>query len=284
LLSTLGGKPRPLTQAGDKDAQPAWSPRGDLIAFVAKREQEGHKDEASQLYLIPPDGGEAHRAAQVATGVDAFRWMPDGRGLLFVSWVWPDTKGSKAQAKRLAEFKKRKESAYVTSEAQYRFWDHQLPMGREPHLHLLELGRGDRPGKVRDLFEGLPYALTRAEPDARCFDVSPDGRRVVFAFDPAAEKRIENCYALAEMELRTGRVRVLARDEGWDFQSPAYSPDGDRIAFTASHQARKHTAPAQLAVWERESGAWELLSGEWDHEVHAPLHWEDDGQAVLLTA
>jgi Tol biopolymer transport system component len=41
LLSTLGGQPRPLTRCGTKDGQPRWSPRGDLIAFTAKREQEG---------------------------------------------------------------------------------------------------------------------------------------------------------------------------------------------------------------------------------------------------
>ena len=77
LLSTglgqLGAKPRQLTQCGDKDGQPAFSPRGDLIGFVAKREWLGKKDEAPQFYVIPTDGGEARRVGNVATGVDAFR-------------------------------------------------------------------------------------------------------------------------------------------------------------------------------------------------------------------
>ncbi|MDP3611137.1 MAG: S9 family peptidase, partial [Rubrivivax sp.] len=102
LLSTLGGAPRALTTCGDKDGQPRWSPHrgdaGDLIAFTAKREQAGVKDKENQLYLIAPDGGEARRAAQVATGVDAFRWSPDGRRIVFVSWVRPELKGQKAQA------------------------------------------------------------------------------------------------------------------------------------------------------------------------------------------
>jgi hypothetical protein len=46
LLSTLGGAPRALTQCGDKDGQPQWSPRGDRIAFTARREQQGRKDES----------------------------------------------------------------------------------------------------------------------------------------------------------------------------------------------------------------------------------------------
>jgi dipeptidyl aminopeptidase/acylaminoacyl peptidase len=287
LMSTLGGTPRALTTCGDKDGNPRWSPRGDLIAFTARREQQGHKDAESQLYLIPPDGGEAWRAAQVATGVEAFRWCPDGRRLVFVSWVWPELKGNKAQTRRHKEWSERKETGYVTSESQYRHWDRNLPMGRVPHLHVLELGREGTSvgtGKVRDLFEGSHFELSRADPGVEHFDVSPDGRHVVFAFDPASEKRGDGRYALAEMEMRSGKTRVIAQDLGWDFSAPRYSPDGQRIAFTASHQAVRHTMPDQLAVWDRETGDWDVVSAEWDHEVHAPLHWEDDGQSLLFAA
>ena len=284
LLSTLGGAPRQLTQCGDKDGTPRWSPhrgdQGDLIAFTARREQAGKKDDETQLYLIAPDGGEARRAAEVATGVEAFRWCPDGRRLVFVSWVRPELKGAKAQAAAPKAFKERKETGYVTSEAQYRFWDRNLPLGRVPHLHLLDIASA----KVRDLFEGSGYELTRRDPGATSFDISPDGRRLVFAFDPNPEKRPDGRFALAEMDLKSGRVVVIARDPEWDFGAPRYSPDGQRIAFLASHQQAKHTMPSQLAVWERASAVWDLFSAEWDHEPHAPLQWEDDGQALLFAA
>ena len=287
LFSTLGGKARLLTSAGDKDASPRWSPQGDLVAFVAKREQQGSKDETQQLYLIAPDGGEARRAAHVATGVESFRWCPDGRHLVFASWVWPEGKSGKDQAQRLKAFKERKESGYVTSEAQYRYWDHHVPMGRVAHLHLLD----SKTGKVRDLFEGKAFELTRTEPDTQQFDISPDGRRIVFAFDPAAQKRIDNRFALAELELKSGRFTTLVQDSDWDCSAPRYSPDGGRIAFTASHQGAKHTMPNQLALWTSAAGGssgnpgdWQVLSGEWDHEVQAPLVWDDDGMAVRFTA
>ena len=288
LLSTLGGTPRQLTQCGEKDAAPRWSPHprkgGELIAFTAKRDHDGSKDSENQLYLIAPDGGEAWRAADVATGVNGFRWCPDGQRLVFISWVWPELKGGKAQAKKHKEFKERKETGYVTSEAQYRYWDANLPMGRVAHLHLLELGKEGQAGKVSDLFEGSGYELSRADPNADHFDISPDGKKLVFAFDPAPEKRIDGRCALAEMDLRTRKTKVIARDAGYDFGAPRYSPDGQRIAFAASHQALKHTMPSQLAVWDREGGNWELVSAEWDHEVQAPLLWEEDGQALLFCA
>ena len=126
LLSTFGGEPRRLTACGEKDGLPAWSPTGESIAFLARREQEGKKDDTAQLYVIAPDGGEARRISDFAPGIEGFKWFPDGRGIAFVAWVWPDAKGTKAQAKRHKAWKDRKETGYATSEAQYRF-HHRTP-------------------------------------------------------------------------------------------------------------------------------------------------------------
>src|SRR4029453_543930 len=41
LYSAFGGAPRQLTTAGEKDAEPRWSPDGRHIAFVAKRPASG---------------------------------------------------------------------------------------------------------------------------------------------------------------------------------------------------------------------------------------------------
>ena len=86
--------------AARRTARPPGRPTGDAIAFVAKREQQGRKDDTPQLYLIAPDGGEARRVSDFAPGIEAFKWFPDGKRIAFVAWVWPELKGAKAQAKR----------------------------------------------------------------------------------------------------------------------------------------------------------------------------------------
>lgn len=267
LFSTLGGAPRRLTEAGEKDGNPQWSPRGDLIAFTARRAQGGAADEEAQLYVIAPDGGEARRVGQVATGVEAFKWFPDGRHIAFVSWVWPDRRAA-AQAEALKDFKARKETAYVTDAALYRFWDHHIPMGRVPHLHVMDLATG----RVRDLFEGTAWELSRTEPDANGFDIAPDGRRIAFCFDPATDKRTDGRFALAEIDVRTRQAQVLLQDADWDFDAPCYSHGGAHLAFLASQQALGHNRPHQLAVLDQQ-GRWAVFSEDWDHEVAAPLRW-----------
>jgi dipeptidyl aminopeptidase/acylaminoacyl peptidase len=279
LLSTFGGEPRRLTSCGEKDGQAAWSPNGERIAFVAKREQEGRKDDTPQLYLIAPDGGEAQRVSDFAPGVEAFKWFPDGKRIAFIAWVWPELAGSKAQGKRFKQFKDRKESGYVTDQTQYRFWDHHLPMGRVAHLHVLDVATG----RIRDLQEGSGTELPRADPDANVFDIAPDGRRIVFAFDPHPEKRLDNCLALAELDVRSGKQRTLARDAGWNFEAPRFSPDGQRIAFTASHRGLRHTMPDVLALLDK-PGHWEILSAAWDHSINVPLRWSSNGESVFFAA
>ncbi len=279
LPTSPGGAPRQLTQCGEKNGQPAWSPRGDRIAFMARREQDGKKDETAQLYVIAPDGGEARRVSQFAPGVEGFKWMPDGQAIVFVAWVWPDVKGAKAQAKRHKAFSERKESGYATSEAQYRYFDHNHPQGRVARLLRLELDSG----RVTDLMEGCGYELPRDDP-ASHFDISPDGKHIVFASDPQPVKRGSNRLALVELSVRKGRVRPLTDAPDWDFAAPAYSPDGRTVAAIAAHTGPRHTALGQLALLRRDDGQWQTASNDQDRNLNAPLRWTPDGTGLYFSA
>ncbi len=279
LLPTAKAAPRRLTHCGEKDGQPAWSPRGDRIAFLGKREQQGRKDETAQLYVIAADGGEAERKSRFAPGLESFKWLPDGCGVVFAAWVWPELKGAAAQARRHQQFGERKESGYATGEAFYRHWDHNVPMGRVLHLLRLDL----RSGRVTDLFEGKAYELPRDTASNAAYDVSPDGRRIAFVHDPAPVPLAGNRLALVELDLRRGRFATLVDDAAWDFGAPRYSPDGRQIAVTAAHVGRRHTALAWPAVVEP-GGGWRVLGREPDRAVDAPLRWAADGRAIFFAA
>ncbi len=279
LLPCASRAPRRLTTCGDKDGSPAWSPKGDRIAFLAKREQEGSKDGERQLYVIPAQGGEAERKSDFPPGLDTFKWMPDGRRVVFISWVWPDEKGARAQAKRFKAFAGRKESAYVTSEGLYRFWDSNLPMGRVPHLLMLDL----ESGRINDLFEGTRYELPRYDPGASHFDISPDGSRIVFVHDPEEKKRTANPLQLAEMQIRNRRVTPLTSGKAWEYDSPRYSPDGSQIVCVGRNVGKRHTMPGRLAFLKH--GKRPHVVGErWRIDVGGPLRWTREGKEILFGA
>ncbi len=288
LLSAFGGEPRRLTSAGEKDGEPRWSPDGRWIAFVAKRpgaqgsdEKPDHKDgDESQVYLIAPDGGEARRLTSIPTGAFGIKWFPDSRRIAFLSWVWPGAGGLGALAKRYKAFKGDKVKAHVVEHSAYRFWDHWLSDGRVVHVFTVDVDTG----KVRDLFAGTRYELVKADPAATYYDISPDGRELAFAFDPAEDKRFDHETELVALDLRTRKFRTLTRGSKLSYDSPRYSPDGRWLGMLSQDLRRSPVAANRLALLDRRKGGIEVVLQRWDRSIHAPLAWSGDSTAVLFCA
>ena len=287
LLHTASEKPpRQLTGCGGKDGQAAWSPRGDAIAFISRRGQEGEKDSTAQLYLIAPDGGEAQRVSHFGPGIESFKWMPDGQRIVCAAWVWPGLKTAAAQNKQHKAWTARKETGYATSEAYYRYWDHNVPQGRVLHLLMVDV-QGRHAGRVVDLFAGTGLELPRHDEGNAAYDVHPSGQHIAFVHDPAAVQRLGNPLALAELHLKTRRVTPVIQDLAWDCAAPRYSPDGHRIAAVTANVGRVHTALGKLALVDRQGGRpgrWQTWGDTWDHDVEGPLRWAADGQALYFKA
>ncbi len=282
LYSAFGGEPRRLTAAGEKDAEPKWSPDGRWIAFVAKRPAVGAEkaDDEQQVYLIAPDGGEARRLTTLATGAFGLKWFPDSRRLAFLSWSWPEEDTAAAIAKRYKTWKDDKVKAHVVENSAYRWWDKWLTDGRAPRLFTVEIDSG----RVRNLFAGTPYEIARADPTAHHYDISPDGREIAFAYDPAHDKRFDHEYHIVTLDLRRRRFRSVTARSPLNHETPRYSPDGRWIALLTQNLKRSFIDTQRLALIDRRRGTLKVASARWDRSIHPPLAWSDDSRGVFFVA
>ena len=61
-----GGAVNQLTGDDFNHAEPAWSPDGALLAFTSARHAERDEDDASDVWVMPADGGEPRRLTDTA--------------------------------------------------------------------------------------------------------------------------------------------------------------------------------------------------------------------------
>ena len=110
-------------------------------------------------------------------------------------------------------------------------------------------------------------------------DVAPDGQSVVYHLRSTDLPRGESNRDLYRLSTADGAVRRLTWSEDVSESAPAYSPDGETIAFISSRGERDH---AQLWLMPVSGGeARELTALPFD--LADPV-WSPDGRFVAVTA
>jgi Tol biopolymer transport system component len=176
VIPTRGGQPIRFTEDPSSDMQPVWSPDGGRIAFVSER------GGGSRVWVAPVSQGRPAGSARMLEDEPVIAlapaWSPDGRRIAFVgsdssgneAWIVPVD--GRSRARRLTA------GANVTSVR----WD---PVCGD--LIVCGTWGGGRFGFRRlQAGEGEPAASgppidAGPESSLPLFDVSPDGRNLVFA-------------------------------------------------------------------------------------------------------
>ena len=279
VVAVEGGAPVQWTRSGH-DTSPVWSPDGKMLAFLSSR------DGASQVYILPMDGGEAHAWTHLSTGADMVKWSPDSKTIAFTSAVYPDCKDDPCNKARDGEKERNKVKAHVAEQLLYRHWDHWFE-GKRAHLFVVAA-----PTDSGQTGSGMPRDLTLAAnydvpPDVRGgpedISFSPDGAEICFTAVTDKVEAISTNGDLFLVPVAGGtEPRRITTNPGFD-GSPAYSPDGKYIAYHAQLTPEYESDRWRVMLYDRQTGKSENLSEGFDRSANN-LVWSADSKTIFFTA
>jgi dipeptidyl aminopeptidase/acylaminoacyl peptidase len=271
---------RAITRSGKRDASPAFSPDGSVLAFLSTRAGE------AQVYFLPTAGGEAEKKTDVPGGVGSFLFTPDGRRLLLTAEVWPECGADAAcNRKKDGAMEKGKMRAHVADRLLFRHWD-SWEDGKRTHVLAMDLS--DPKAPLRDLTPGDFDSPAFSVGGGADYDVSPDGKDLVFTSnrDPEPARSTNSDLFLVSLDAGPESLaaprNLTAGNPAFD-GSPRFSPDGRTIAFRRQRVPGYESDRFALALLDRATGASRVLTEGLDAWVNA-FRFAPDGKRVYFTA
>lgn len=250
----------------ERDRNPAWSPDGRRIAFLASRgaaEPEGggtpgRSDPDAQIWIIAADGGEAVPLTAHKGAIRSFEWSGDGSSIVFAA------EPEKTEAQRARE--KSGDDAIVVDDG---------PNGQDrgEYTALWRIAVADRTER-------------RITPDDRLvidgFRISPDGQRIAVIYRRDNTRNGQFRAELAVVDAATGALTDVTRNNAPE-QNVQWAPDGRTLSYLAPSDTSWELAEDRIWLVPAAGGTPKRLTSGFDGNIRQ-YAWAPDGRSILVGA
>ena len=239
-------------------SSPRFSPDGTMLAFLA------NVDGKTQIHVMPVGGGAVKQITNSPTGVQHFRWRPDGKAFAFAALDEDPKKEGPERFNRSFEIQN---NDYLRQAAP-----------KSSHLWLAVID-----GETRRITSGtwtLPIAYPPG-PAPSPITWTPDGKSVVIMklasaysgdFDKASMQMVD--MATGAMHPVTGRIHGESQ--------PEISPDGTKISYWHPRDGKRGNVN-ELFVSPIGGGEGRSITRPLDRHILRGI-WMPDGKNLLVAA
>jgi dipeptidyl aminopeptidase/acylaminoacyl peptidase len=286
LIDVAGGSQRILTYGRREVASPRWSPSGDRIAFIDRavptpepgvsgsapansatppKTDPAHGDPKDEVFVMPMNGGDAHRITSAPRDVEQIAWSPDGTQIAFAT---ADENPKKQEIERHND-------AFEVGDNDYLATETQMPS----HVWLVSANGGT----ARRLTSGAWSVPKGAPPSSPASPLSwsPDGKSIAIVQQATPNWGDADQSVIAILDVASGQIHKLTVHKSLE-GFPLYSPDGSAIAYWYARDGDANNEN-EIVMINSAGGEEKVLTRVLDRDIVRAI-WEPGGQSLLVAA
>ena len=291
IINADGTGQKLLTTSAKSETDAAWIEDGKRIAFIT----------GGQIWSMLPDGTDHRQMTNDETGIDAFKFSPEGKHVVLVKQI-PFHESIKENPEDLP-----KATGRLVTDLNYRHWDEYVET--IPHPFLADVTDGKISEGI-DIMKDEPYECpVKPFGDIEQIDWSPDSKSIaytsrkkagveymistdtdIYLYNIDAKTTTNLCKPEGYVEPKTDPTKTMKKQSvnapenlknnpGYD-QNPQFSPDGKQIAWLSMARNGYESDRQRLCVYDFATQQKTYMTESFDSNVDE-FCWAEDKETMF---